>query len=47
ISERNTMSREEQDNLNKQIGDLKRRVEVLERIVTDNKYQLEKEIASL
>ncbi|MDF5491036.1 nitrite reductase, partial [Vibrio parahaemolyticus] len=34
-------------NLNKQIGDLKRRVEVLERIVTDNKYQLEKEIASL
>ncbi|NMT03372.1 nitrite reductase, partial [Vibrio parahaemolyticus] len=44
---RNTMSREEHDNLNKQIGDLKRRVEVLERIVTDNKYQLEKEIASL
>ncbi|GAJ76771.1 hypothetical protein JCM18905_2602 [Vibrio sp. JCM 18905] len=47
ISERNTMSQEEQDNLNKQIGDLKRRVEVLERIVTDSKYQLEKEIASL
>ncbi|EHH1060165.1 nitrite reductase [Vibrio parahaemolyticus] len=47
ISERNTMSQEEQESLKKQIGELKRRVEVLERIVTDNKYQLEKEIASL
>ncbi|HAS6768926.1 TPA: nitrite reductase [Vibrio parahaemolyticus] len=47
ISERNTMSQEEQESLKKQIGELKRRVEVLERIVTDSKYQLEKEIASL
>ncbi len=47
ISERNTMSQEEQASLKKQIGELKRRVEVLERIVTDSKYQLEKEIASL
>ncbi|MDF4411376.1 nitrite reductase [Vibrio parahaemolyticus] len=47
ISERNTMSPEEQESLKKQIGELKRRVEVLERIVTDSKYQLEKEIASL
>ncbi len=41
------MSQEEQESLKKQIGELKRRVEVLERIVTDSKYQLEKEIASL
>ncbi|ELB2047283.1 nitrite reductase [Vibrio parahaemolyticus] len=47
ISERNTMSQEAQESLKKQIGELKRRVEVLERIVTDSKYQLEKEIASL
>ncbi|OOQ67813.1 nitrite reductase [Vibrio parahaemolyticus] len=47
ISERNTMSQEEQESLKKQIGELKRRVEGLERIVTDSKYQLEKEIASL
>ncbi|CAI2303348.1 nitrite reductase [Vibrio parahaemolyticus] len=47
ISERNTMSQEEQESLKKQVGELKRRVEVLERIVTDSKYQLEKEIASL
>ncbi|HHG3484299.1 TPA: nitrite reductase [Vibrio parahaemolyticus] len=47
ISERNTMSQEEQESLKKQIGELKRRVEVLERIVTDSKYQLEKKIASL
>ncbi|HCH1719690.1 TPA: nitrite reductase [Vibrio parahaemolyticus] len=47
ISERNMMSQEEQESLKKQIGELKRRVEVLERIVTDSKYQLEKEIASL
>ncbi|EGQ8416806.1 nitrite reductase [Vibrio parahaemolyticus] len=47
ISERNTMSQEEQESFKKQIGELKRRVEVLERIVTDSKYQLEKEIASL
>lgn len=47
ISERNTMSQEEQESLKKQIGELKRRVEVLERIVTDSKYKLEKEIASL
>ncbi|EHK4782749.1 nitrite reductase [Vibrio parahaemolyticus] len=47
ISERNTMSQEEQESLKKQIGELKRRVEVLEKIVTDSKYQLEKEIASL
>ncbi len=47
ISERNTMSQEEQESLKKQIGELKRRVEVLETIVTDSKYQLEKEIASL
>ncbi|MCG6443296.1 nitrite reductase [Vibrio parahaemolyticus] len=47
ISDRNTMSQEEQESLKKQIGELKRRVEVLERIVTDSKYQLEKEIASL
>ncbi|WP_051117635.1 hypothetical protein [Vibrio campbellii] len=47
VSERNQMSQEERDGLNKQIEDLKQRVEVLERIVTDNKYQLDKEIASL
>ena len=47
ISERNQMSQEERDGLNKQVEDLKHRVEVLERIVTDNKYQLDKEIASL
>ncbi|EGR3150096.1 nitrite reductase [Vibrio parahaemolyticus] len=47
ISERNTMSQEEQESLKMQIGELKRRVEVLEKIVTDSKYQLEKEIASL
>ncbi|MFV8448923.1 nitrite reductase [Vibrio campbellii] len=47
ISERNQMSQEERDGLNKQVEDLKQRVEVLERIVTDNKYQLDKEIASL
>ena len=41
------MNQEERDGLNKQIDDLKQRVEVLERIVTDNKYQLDKEIASL
>lgn len=41
------MNKEERDGLNKQIEDLKQRVEVLERIVTDNKYQLDKEIASL
>ncbi len=47
VSERNTMSQEAQDTLKTQVEDLKRRVEVLERIVTDNKYQLDKEIASL
>ncbi|HDM8221031.1 TPA: nitrite reductase [Vibrio campbellii] len=47
ISERKQMNNEERDGLNKQIEDLKQRVEVLERIVTDNKYQLDKEIASL
>lgn len=47
ISERNQMSQEERDSLNKQVEDLKQRVEVLERIVTDNRYQLDKEIASL
>ncbi|UMM06238.1 nitrite reductase [Vibrio campbellii] len=47
ISERNQMSKEERDGLNKQVEDLKQRVEVLERIVTDNRYQLDKEIASL
>ena len=41
------MSQEERDGLNKQVEDLKQRVEVLERIVTDNRYQLDKEIASL
>ncbi|MHA2728449.1 HMG-box domain-containing protein [Vibrio campbellii] len=47
ISERNQMSQEERDALNKRVEDLKQRVEVLERIVTDNRYQLDKEIASL
>ncbi|RDX37143.1 nitrite reductase [Vibrio campbellii] len=47
ISERNQMNQEERDGLNKQVEDLKQRVEVLERIVTDNRYQLDKEIASL
>ncbi|PIB12374.1 hypothetical protein [Vibrio rotiferianus] len=47
ISERNQMSQEERDGLNKQVAELKQRVEVLERIVTDNKYQLDKAIASL
>ena len=47
ISERKQMNKEERDGLNKQIEDLKQRVKVLERILTDNKYQLDKEIASL
>ncbi|WP_045422511.1 MULTISPECIES: hypothetical protein [Vibrio] len=47
VSERNQMSEEERNGLNKQVAELKQRVEVLERIVTDNKYQLDKEIASL
>ncbi|MGR5236012.1 nitrite reductase [Vibrio alfacsensis] len=47
ISERNQMAKEERDSLKNQVEDLKQRVEVLERIVTDNKYQLDKEIASL
>ena len=47
ISERKQMNQEERDSLNKQVEDLKQRVEILERIVTDNKYQLDKEIASL
>ena len=47
ISERNQKSQEERDGLNKQLEDLKQRVEVLERIVTDIRYQLDKEIASL
>ncbi|KIP65005.1 nitrite reductase [Vibrio sp. MMG022] len=47
ISERNQMSEEERNGLNKQVAELKQRVEVLERIVTDNRYQLDKEIASL
>jgi hypothetical protein len=41
------MSQEDQDNLKKQVVELKQRVEVLEKIVTDSKYQLDKEIASL
>ncbi|AEX24321.1 nitrite reductase [Vibrio natriegens] len=47
VSERNAMSQEDQDNLKKQVVELKQRVEVLEKIVTDSKYQLDKEIASL
>ncbi|MGR5067436.1 MULTISPECIES: nitrite reductase [Vibrio] len=47
ISDRNQMAKEERDSLKKQVEDLKQRVEVLERIVTDSKYQLDKEIASL
>ncbi|MEE3876698.1 MULTISPECIES: nitrite reductase [Vibrio] len=47
VSERNAMSQEDQDNLKKQVMELKQRVEVLEKIVTDSKYQLDKEIASL
>ncbi|MFW8632037.1 nitrite reductase [Vibrio natriegens] len=47
VSERNAMSQEDQDNLKKQVVELKQRVEVLEKIVTDRKYQLDKEIASL
>ncbi|MDV6250094.1 nitrite reductase [Vibrio sp. EA2] len=47
VSERNAMSQEDQDSLKKQVSELKRRVEVLEKIVTDSKYQLDKEIASL
>ena len=47
ISERNQMNQEERDGLNKQVEDLRQRVEVLERIVTDNRYHLDKEIASL
>ncbi len=47
IAERNTMNQETQDNLKKQVEELKLRVEVLEKIVTDSKYQLDKQIASL
>lgn len=47
VSERNAMSLEAQDSLKSQVDELKKRVEVLEKIVTDSKYQLDKEIASL
>lgn len=47
ISESNQMAKEERDSLKQQVEDLKQRVEVLERIVTDSRYQLDKEIASL
>ncbi|MCA0937506.1 nitrite reductase [Vibrio alginolyticus] len=47
VSERNAMSLEAQESLKSQVDELKKRVEVLEKIVTDNKYQLDKEIASL
>lgn len=41
------MSLEAQESLKSQVDELKKRVEVLEKIVTDSKYQLDKEIASL
>ncbi len=47
VSERNVMSEEAQESLKSQVDELKKRVEVLEKIVTDSKYQLDKEIASL
>ncbi|CAE6940435.1 nitrite reductase [Vibrio alginolyticus] len=47
VSERNAMSLEAQESLKSQVDELKKRVEVLEKIVTDSKYQLDKEIASL
>lgn len=47
LAERNQHSHQEKDALQQQVNELKKRVEVLERIVTDNKYQIEKEIASL
>ncbi|MDF2153431.1 nitrite reductase [Vibrio sp. CAU 1672] len=47
LSERNTLGEQEREQLQQQIEALKTRVEVLERIVTDRKYQLENEIASL
>ncbi len=47
VSERSAMSKEVQVSLTKQVDELKQRVEVLEKIVTDSKYQLDKEIASL
>ncbi len=47
LSERNVMSQEAQESLKSQVDELKKRVEVLEKIVTDSKYQLDKEIASL
>ncbi len=47
VSERNVMSQEAQESLKSQVDELKKRVEVLEKIVTDSKYQLDKEIASL
>tara|TARA_Y100001960_G_C14732219_1_gene858227 strand:+ start:213 stop:458 length:246 start_codon:yes stop_codon:yes gene_type:complete len=47
IKERSQLNTQDKDALQHQVEDLKHRVEVLERIVTDNKYQIEKEIASL
>ncbi|AXY03057.1 MULTISPECIES: nitrite reductase [Vibrio] len=47
VSERNQLSTQERDALKKQVAALTERVEVLERIVTDRKYQLDREIASL
>ncbi|WP_159652997.1 nitrite reductase [Vibrio atypicus] len=47
ISESSKLSQNEQDRLNLKIDELKQRVEVLEKIVTDSKYHIDKEIASL
>lgn len=47
LSERSQRDHIQTEQLLKQVEQLGERVEVLERIVTDQKYHLEKEIASL
>ncbi|EGA70716.1 hypothetical protein VISI1226_01285 [Vibrio sinaloensis DSM 21326] len=47
ISQQSQLDHKQKELLIEQVKHLSERVEVLERIVTDQKYQLDKEIASL
>lgn len=47
ISQQSQLDHKQKEQLIEQVKHLSERVEVLERIVTDQKYQLDKEIASL
>lgn len=47
ISQQSQLDHKQKEQLIEQVKHLSARVEVLERIVTDQKYQLDKEIASL